>query len=217
MKRSISWFFLLLMVIISCKKDEQEIKLSGKVINPNNQNGIESADVYLDHKPVSSSIYNAGYQNLNSTMTTSDGSYTIKYEKTRSSDYRIKITKEDYFTFEKEYTPGKFEDNSEIKMNFNLYPKGFLKTSINNVSSYNNNDHIVFRFLNMDQQCAGCCPSSYIHGYGQYFDTLFVCAAEGGEYLSYEYSVTINNSTNLYGPDSVYVNPFDTTSLNIEY
>ena len=111
MKRSISWFFLLLMVIISCKKDEQEIKLSGKVINPNNQNGIESADVYLDHKPVSSSIYNAGYQNLNSTMTTSDGSYTIKYEKTRSSDYRIKITKEDYFTIKKEYTTRKFKEN----------------------------------------------------------------------------------------------------------
>lgn len=215
--KSLIFSVLFSILIVSCDKDEQKIKLSGKVLNPNNQLGIENADVFLDHKPVSSSIYNAGYQQLSSASTKSDGSYSLTYEKTRSSDYRIKVRKDDYFIFEKEYSPEKFENENEIKMNFNLFPKGFLKTSISNVSSYDNNDHIVFRFLNMEQQCMDCCPADYIHGYGQSFDTLFVCAAEGGTYLTYEYSVTINNSTNLYGPDSVYVQSFDTTLINIDY
>ncbi|MCF8217538.1 MAG: carboxypeptidase-like regulatory domain-containing protein [Bacteroidales bacterium] len=209
---------LLLLGFSSCEKDEQNITVEGKVINTNTGNGVSDATVILDNKPVSSSVYNAGYQKLVSATTSSDGSYQLQYEKERSSDYRITVRKDSYIPFREEYAPDVFEAEQQVNMSFNLASKGYIKTEINNVSSYNENDHIVLRFLDAGQyECIDCCPSEYIHGYGQYFDTTFVCIAPGGDYYSYEYNVTINNSTNLYGPDSVYIEPFDTTKITIEY
>ncbi|MGM0611953.1 MAG: carboxypeptidase-like regulatory domain-containing protein [Bacteroidota bacterium] len=209
---------LLLLGSNSCEKDEQNITVEGKVKNTNTGNGVPGATVILDHKPVSSSVYNAGYQKLVSTTSSSGGTYQLKYEKERSSDYRITVRKESHITFRKEYAPDVFEEKEQINMSFDIASKGYIKTEINNVSSYNEDDHIVFRFLKGgQQQCVDCCPSGYIHGYGQYYDTTFVCAAPGGDYYTYEYNVTINNSTNMYGPDSAYIEPFDTTKMTVEY
>ena len=209
---------LILISTYACEKGDQSITVQGKVKNPNTGNGISNATVILDNKPVSSSVYNAGYQKLVSATTSSDGSYQLEYKREKSSDYRISVRKESYITFRQEYAPEVFETDDEINMSFELASKGYLKTEITNESSYDDNDHIVFSFLDAgNHQCVDCCPSEFIHGYGPYYDTSFVCVAPGSSYYSYEYNVTLNNSTSLYGPDSVYVEPFDTTTISISY
>lgn len=207
----------LLLIFSACKEEDQTIKVKGKVSDPKTGQGVAAATIILDNKPVSSSVYNAGYQKLASADTKSDGTYELKYEKEKSSDYRIRVRKDGYFLLEKEYPPQKFESDSEVNLNFGLQIKGYVRTHLKNVSNYNQDDHIVFRFPDMEQQCADCCPSDYLHGYGQYFDSIFVCAAPGNNWLRYEYSVTISGSTNLYGPDSVYVKASDTVNLNVNY
>ena len=220
MKKYLIMIFCCWLILgqMSCEKEEQNITVEGKVKNTNTGNGIPDATVILDNKPVSSSVYNAGYQKLASTTSSSDGSYELNYKKERSSDYRITVRKDAYINFRKEYAPDKFESKEKINMTFDIASKGYIKTEITNVSSYNDDDHFFIRFLDAgDGQCTDCCPSAYIHGYGQYFDTIIVCAAPAEDYYRYEYNVTINNSTSLYGPDSIYVKPFDTTKITIDY
>lgn len=208
---------LLGFFFISCTKDDKTITVDGSVTDPNRNMPVANADVILDYKPVSSSIYNAGYQNLVSASTASDGSYELKYDKEKSSDYRIRIRKDKYFMFEKEYAPEKFESNSSVSMSFYLIPEAFVKTELTNISSFNDQDHIVFQFPEIDGSYPGQCSPGYIHGYGRYFDSSFVCAVPGDEHLSYEYDVTVNGKTSHYGPDSIYTPAFDTTLLKINY
>ncbi|MFO8086406.1 MAG: hypothetical protein R6T91_01195 [Bacteroidales bacterium] len=209
--------FLGFVGLFGCQKQTETITVTGKIWNPNTNQAVSQADVFLSNKPVSSSVYNASYQQLAFTASTSDGSYTLKFDREKSSDYRMRVQKDGYFLYEKEYAPGTFESSEDVSLSFDLLSKGYVNTRIRNLSSYNQDDHVVFRFLNIDQQCSDCCPGGFVHGYGQYFDTSFVCAAPGDDYLVYQYSVTINNATNIFGPDSVFVNTADTTDLSIDY
>lgn len=205
------------MAFFSCSKDDSKVVVKGKVRETGNAKAVEGVTVRLDHKPVSSSIYTSGFQILATDITKADGTYKLEFTKTRSSDYRVRLNKKGYFTVENEYPPAQFETNSDIYLDFFVYPEAFVRTQIQNVSSYNEQDHIAFRFLDLRAQCKDCCPSGYIHGYGRYYDTTFVCATAGEAYLTYEYSVTMNQTTVLHGPDSVFVAAFDTVDLNITY
>lgn len=217
MKRVYAFYLLICVMFFSCAKEENTIVVEGKISDPNLEKPLAGADIILDNKPVSSSVYNAGYQTLTSTTSGSDGSYKMEYEKEKSLDYRIRVRKDDYFLLEKEYAPEKFESGDDIFLSFNLLPKGYVKTIIKNKNSFNDQDHIIFQFTGMNGNSVGSCPGGYIHGYGKYFDTSFVCAAPGNDSLGYEYEVTKNGSTNLNGPYSEYISAFDTTLIEIDY
>lgn len=193
------------------------MQVTGKVWDPYRDIPVQGASVILDNKPVSSSVYSAGFQTMETTETRSDGSYKLVFEKQRSSAYRLRIRKQGYIMFEKEYEPHIFEEQKEVNLSFSMPAKGYVRTRIQNMSSHNENDHIVFRFLSVDFQCPDCCSGAFLTHTGRFFDTTFVCAAPANSHLKYEYTSTINNNTFLTGPDSVLIPVMDTVLLNIIY
>ncbi len=208
---------LAVLALGSCGKDEEMVRVTGKIHDPYRDIPVGGASVILDNKPVSSSVYSAGFQTMATTETRSDGSYELNFQKQRSSSYRLRIRKPEYLLVEREYDPYVFEEQEEVKLSFAMPAKGYVRTRIQNMSSHNENDHIVFRFLHVDFQCVDCCSGAFLSHTGRYFDTSFVCAAPANSHLKYEYSSTINNNTHLTGPDSVLVPVMDTIPLNVIY
>ncbi len=207
----------LIVTFSACKKEDETITFTGKVTSSNINMQVEDAVVILDYKPVSSSLYTAGYKKLASGRSAADGSFEMEFARSRSSDYRVRVRKQGYFTFEKEYVPVVFESENTVINNYDIVPKAYVKVQLKNTTQYNSNDHLVFSFPDMENLGAGCCTQDYIHGHGRFFDTSFVCASAGDDYLIYEFNYTMGNSTSHSGPDSVFLNAFDTTALNVLY
>ncbi len=220
MKRSLLLSYTLLVVsfitifIGSCKKDDENIIVSGTVVDPQNGNPISGANVYLDGKILSSGIYNESYSEIASAITDASGHFEITTAWQVVSSYRLRAFKRNYFDSQTIVAAESISKGATYSTSLSLFPASWVRLNINNVVGYAD-DEIQYKFTSTPQSCADCCSNSFLIGSGNYH-TAYKCRAVGNRYNKFYWTVRKNGVTNPF-TDSVYCVAFDTATININY
>ena len=206
-------FFEMLM-FNTCKKKDNQINFSGKVINPGTNEGIGDAIVSLSSTSVQSWVYNSNFQDIATINSSADGTFNFKFEKQAASAYRLYIYKSNYFP---NTTIINATDVTEAYNNsFELFPEATITLKVKNTTPLDSADRILYRINKGAVVCTNGCPEGYINGIGANYDTTITCKTYGNMYFLIESNITKGANT-IQRKDSIYLNPFVTSELNIFY
>lgn len=203
------------ILIFSCKKEEDEnIIVSGTVVNPQNGSAVAGAKVYLDGKILNSGVYNDNYSEIASATSDASGKFEIKTAYQVASSYRIRTFKNNYFDVSNIVSSESIQKGSTYTANLSILPVGWVKLNINNVVNYAD-DEIQYRYASTPQSCYECCSNEYLIGIGSYH-TTYKCKVVGNANSLFYWTVKRNGIINPFN-QTLYCTAFDTTVLNINY
>lgn len=208
--------FTSVLLMSNCKKKENNVKFSGKVINPGNNQAVGDAQVSLSSTSVQSWVYNSNFQDIASVNSNQDGSFEFQFEEQAASAYRIYIYKPKYFSNTTVINANDVTSESGYYSTFDLVPEAMIILHVKNQTPADSADRILYKILRGAVSCPNGCPASYIEGLGMNYDTLITCKTEGDKFFLVESNITKGGGT-IVRRDSVYITPFDTTALNILY
>jgi len=212
----IFYMFAGLMLLTSCKKDKNEIIISGKILDSGFGNYLVGATVKLSGNGIQNGIYSPDFVELETITTDAGGNFSFTRTKDRSDSFRITVTKNEYFSEVHEFSSTVFSASSEYVKEIQIKPSGYLQIHFYNAYPSDDDDQVVFYFSNAGQNCPDCCTNTPHTGYGPAFDTTFTCRFYGNQKICFLRSVTKNQHTNVY-LDSLFCPAFETTTYQIPY
>lgn len=222
MKAVVQFSFILLasisLVISGCRKEPEEIELtvSGTVSDPFAGATLDGVDVRLAVNEVTAGIWNNSYVSLDQSTTSSDGRFSYTFEQRNAVDYRLRWSKDGYFDNETFIDPEDITTAMAYDQNYALYSKAWFKVQLVNSNPFDQSDYVIYQQTRGAGNCNACCQSTQMTLNGPDVDTTMTCTLYGDQWVKYEYVVYRNNQINSY-TDSVYVQPFDTTSVQVLY
>jgi hypothetical protein len=207
-------------LFLSCKKDKPiVISVVGKISDPNQNNkAVQSATITIYSKKVSGGSFSNNYALITSVTSNSSGNYELNFERENAIDYKIVISKENYFSTDEIINSDEFSTESNNVINYNLYPKAWVKLRIVNDNPVNSNDRVDFNYLNSDllQDCESCCTSQIKTFFGEVVDETFMCETWAFKTIGYQALVTkLNLGTVKNG--SFSTSQGDTTFVTFAY
>lgn len=213
--RDIIFIFLVLFLLVSCKKQEEEITFDFniKVIDYYSPTPIQAVTVKTYTKGVNSGTYSSAYQLKANESTNSDGSCEFKVGYGGIEVIKISLEKGGYFSQNFEYNPDDFSTEGINNLTLPLKQKGIISISIKNNSPVSASDEINFNTLNSD--CNECIKFNSLTFSGTNVDTTLIGTIVLNRYYKYQYIVSKNGISNNY-LDSTYCDN-DTTFINISY
>jgi len=211
---TLSISFMLLMS--TCKKKNSEINFTGKVIDPGNNQAVSDAIVTLSSTSVQSWVYNSNFQDIASMNSGQDGSFVFKFKEQAASAYRIYIYKNNYFSNTTVINATEVSAESGYNKAFELSPEATITLKIKNTMPHDSTDRILFKIVQGAVTSLNGCPEAYINGRGKEYDTTLTCKTYGNRYFKIESNITKGANTVLRR-DSIHLNPFVTTGLEIDY
>ena len=208
--------FSLLMAMWACKKEQAKIIFKGTVNDPNLHQPVANARVTLSSSSVSNGFYNPNYNDIATTTTLSDGSFSFEFDKQKSAGYRVYISKDNYFDNTIDIPESDITAGSAYTPTYALYPAGFITLHVKNVSPFDTTDMIAYSFSSVQTSCFQCCSNATVKGYGTHYETTSSCRTYGANYVRINWHVFKFGSDVSYS-DSVYCTPFDTTYYQLLY
>lgn len=207
---------VVLIIIYSCKKDEQKtIIIKGKIIDKNQNIAVSGAEIIFWASKLQGGTYNPSLIPVSSTISSDNGDFQLSYEKDKDASYRITIDKSNYFGVTQDIDVDKLPPNT-YNFNYEIIPEAFLKLTVKNYFPYDNNDFIGYTINAPQPLGTNCCPTSSNTGIGYFYENTIKCKTYGAQKVKISWSVKKNNINSLY--DSlVYCNPFDTTFFYLNY
>jgi 5-hydroxyisourate hydrolase-like protein (transthyretin family) len=209
----LSFFFLFFLT--TCKKQNGNMFIVGKVIDATSGSGLSGVSISLSEKKVESGTFFAGYSQLGNTTTNGSGDFSFEFERANASEYKLEYSKNNYFEKERFLNPGNLTPGEDYRVNTGLYPKAVFEVHIVNTNPFDEEDNIVFQNMNADFTCE-CCDSESRSFAGMDVDETFSCDLFGNYWLRYFYQVDKDSESELT-IDSVYCEPFETTLVEINY
>ncbi len=204
------------LTFVSCEKEVRKFDISGKVYDPQLKKNVSSAEVVLRGSKIQSGIYNSNYIDLQSTNTSSDGSYSFEVPEETVSGYRFYINKKDYFDQLIDVKTDDLQNNNGFTLNVNLIPIAYLKLSVKNTMPIGSDDEIHFRFKNIDIQCKDCWNKGTITGVGPTYTYSRTAQTSGENDLIIEWVVKKGGQQHIYS-DTIFTKAFQTVDYNINY
>ena len=204
------------LTFVSCEKEVRKFDISGKVYDPQLKKNVSSAEVVLRGSKIQSGIYNSNYIDLQSTSTSSDGSYSFEVPEETVSGYRFYINKKDYFDQLIDVNTEDLQNNNGYTLNVNLIPIAYLKLSVKNTMPIGSDDEIHFRFKNIDVQCKDCWNKGTITGVGPTYTYSRTAQTSGENELIIEWVVKKGGQQHIYS-DTIFTKAFQTVDYNINY
>jgi hypothetical protein len=213
--KTLHWFLLVLLVI-SCRKRETDVNISGRVYDPDLQQYIASATVILSGNGLQSGVYVPGFSHIATTTTDASGNFSFTFVRDKADMYRLVFKKDMYFEKTIEFSAAVFDSSSEHLENVQLRPSGLIQVHLKNAYPSDDDDLVVFYFTNCVEECIDCCLNTPRNGYGPAFDTTFTCRFYGNKKINFLRSVTKDQQTNVFA-DSLFCPAFDTQVHEILY
>ncbi len=200
--------FFLLVFVFSCDKGTANFTVTGTVLDRTFDKQLIGADVKLFQLSVGAS----NYKQIASTQTAADGSYSFTFERGKAESYIIRISKENYFPMEEEFS---MSELSIKKVNYrNYFTTAMSWVNLRFVHTVGSPTDVL-KYIKQDgkQDCDVCCPSNYqyINGLA---DTSIYCINDGQTTYSYIYWLL---NTTQQGSKSITTVPFDTVELVLNY
>jgi hypothetical protein len=207
---------LAVFVLTSCKKNKDEIEISGRVFDSSNNQYLADAKVKLGGNGVQSGVYTPGFTDIASVQTDANGNFSFTVKKDKSDSFRLTVSKDQYFPQVFEFSSAVFSQSSTFTKDIEMPATGTLQVRIRNAYPDDYDDKIVFYFSNSDLVCLECCTNTHRTGNGPTFDTTITCKFYGNSNIVLLRSVTKNQQTNVYF-DSLYCPSFSTAEYEILY
>ncbi len=204
------------LTLISCEKDIREFDVSGKVYDPKLKKNVSNAEVVLRASKIKSGIYNSTYVDLQSTNTSSDGTYSFQTPEEIVSGYRFYFNKKDYFDQLIDIETEDLQRNDGFNLNVNLIPIAYVKLTVENTSPVGSEDEIRFRFKNVEVQCKDCWNKEIITGLGPTYYYSRTAQTSGENDLIIEWVVKKGGQQHIY-TDTLRTKAFQTINYNINY
>ncbi len=200
----------------SCKKDEDKIIISGKVIDPNQNISVQNVKVELLAQKIESGTWSTNYSLLETDNTVNEGEFYFSIAPIKVSNYRLTFAKENYFNLSVEISPDEVTKNEAYHKTYNVYSEAYLKVHIKNVLPGSPEDYMFYQIKNGTLDCYNCCSDTISEFDGNNVDVTTVCKTYGHQYILIEWNVKENTSLHHYS-ENVFCNAFDTTSFDIFY
>jgi len=206
----------LMLLTNTCKKKDSQVNFTGKVIDPGNNQAVPDAIVTLASTSVQTWVYSSNFQDIASINSGQDGSFAFNFKEQAASAYRIYIYKSNYFTNTTIINANEVTSEAGYYNTFELNPEATIALNVKNTMPHDTSDRILFRIVKGAVSCANGCSESYVNGKGQNYDTTITCKTYGNRYFIVESNITKGANTVLRR-DSIHLNPFVTTGLNVYY
>ncbi|MBU0486944.1 MAG: hypothetical protein KKA07_05810 [Bacteroidetes bacterium] len=208
---------LLILLETSCrKKINNDLIVSGIVIDTTTGAPIEGAVISISRSEISSGTYSSGYEFVTSANSDANGNFCIETEKNRSVSFLMTAFKDQYISNEVYFTSGDIDpygNHLEIVM---LSPVAFLNLRFKNTHPYNSSDFFSYGFGQESPVCADCCPPGPVVFTGNNVDQTISCTVFGNRTNIVYYKVVKNDVTHFF-EDSIVCPAFSTIDHLIEY
>ena len=208
-------YALIFITIFSCKRKEEHIFVIGQTYDNEQNVPIQNVKVVLYGRKIESGSWSSTYTKLGSDVSDAQGSYSIDIENIKASDFKIELTKDNYYSHAVEYKTDDISKGNNV-FNFGLHSIAFVKLYIKNSNPATNQDLFTYKITNFENNCFDCCTDSSYTYVGQNVDEYKKCKTYGAFNLIIKYTVRKNNEIKEY-VDSVLTTPFDTITHNINY
>ena len=206
-----------ILIFSTCKKKDSQVNFTGKVINPGNNQPVSDAIVTLSSTSVQSWVYSSNFQDIATMNSGQDGSFAFNFKEQAASAYRIYIYKNNYFANTTVINATDVTSENGYNSTFELNPEATMTLNVKNTMPHDTADRILFRIVQGAVTSAlNGCPSTYIVGKGIAYDSTITCKSYGNRYFIVESNITKGANTVLRR-DSIYLNPFVTTGLDVHY
>ncbi len=213
--------FVLLALGLSlsaCKKNKTATyTIKGQVTDGNLGSGVAGATVLLQVKEVSGGTFNGNYRTISTKLTDGSGNYSFTFDRVNAIDYKISVSKSQHFGTEEVINPDNLSTDSDNTKNYSMNAMAWIRVKLKNVNPDNANDVIIYQLTSGAYDCGSACCGSTAHEFeGTTVDTTFVCLNDGNHDVTGTGFVT-KNGQNSSIDETVFLVPFDTTDLIINY
>lgn len=162
-----------------------------------------SANIVLYGKKVQSGTYNANFQRLSSTTSDGGGNFIIEIEKENISEYKLEVSKYNYFEVEVLFFSSNFVDNIYSE-NLSLYPSANITITVKNSSPVNANDFFRYTIKSGYYSTIGSC-SERSEFEGMDIDEEYDCTVIGSQDVVFEW-IKVKNNITTTGSKTVFCN-----------
>lgn len=212
----ISILFILFVLTLGCNKTtDQELKLTGVVVDHRNSSGLSDVYVRLQEQVVSGGALNSQFETAGEATSDFSGVYSMDFDRANALVYRVDYEKPGYFDHREELNPDDFRPGEPVSTNITMYTEAEFEVRLVNSNPYDALDQIKFRNLDANFEC-GCCTNDWVVVNGMDVDTTFSCKMHGDYMLHFTYEIEKATLDTLI-VDSVFCPAFQTTPITINY
>ena len=210
-------FFLCASCCFQCKKPEEvTYRIYGTISNTLTNSSINNAEVRLSGQILNAGTFNNSFQLLETQRTNSQGYYEFTIDKELFNSIKVQFDKELYVSQEEEINPESIDPIEGLEVSMELEPLAFVNLKVKNISPFNDEDELVFRYTtSYFPQCV-CCNNQYQYFTGMEVDTVVSCTIIGGTQLDYYYSISRGGSSTA-ASGSQFIESFGTVDIEINY
>lgn len=208
MKKLFGIVLLLAIVLNACKRDELSFILEGTVNDATNNTTLSGATVEIYTFLLGGSLGTK----VKTLTTDSQGSFAYDLEREKYEKIEIHVRKNNYFEVIDEIPFSNLTTDGSNTFTYNLSAKSWTKFVIFNQQPVASDELKILKDSGKEA-CEDCCANGYYYYYGE-VDTVVYCPNDGNRYMKFYYWVNGNESN---GVDSVYNEPFDTTTYEFYY
>jgi hypothetical protein len=193
--RHLFFISILLVLVISCKKEESKHWTEVKITVQNDITGEPIGDAFCGVYTQTGGVINGGVEELH-TSNTANGVYEFGFKAKKNKTYWAEaIYDNDKYYNINFSTFMNLNNGAENEFLMTLVPRGQLSTKITNVSCFDTNDEIIVYRPNLDvPSYNGYSPTPK---FGCYTGTSSYVSLPTGRY-SFEWHVTKNNITDVF-------------------
>ncbi len=206
--------FIVLSILLGCRKKEVIVRVSGNVSNSVLNQGVGSIKVKLFAKEIQGGTFSNSYKLLQQVNSDVNGNYSFEIPHRTVVDYKILIEDDLYFEYSEIINPDDWSLKEINRHDIVLSPKSYIKLQLRNQTPQSSTDNIVF--VPENTNCSICFNPGLISLNGTQIDTVFRGSSLGMRFWKYTYVVTKNSMTYNY-QDSVYCFAGDTATVVVAY
>jgi len=210
---------LLILLAISvsfCRKNEEVIVISGKVIDQGQNNPLEGARVELWAQKVESGIYSANYDSYGAAITDNEGNFSFDLPNNTYISVKLNFSKTNYYAWEYEIDGEVLRNDFLHHETYQMQAKAWIQFIIRNGDPVDSGDYFEFRIMNGYVDCENCCTSETMIFTGTGIDQDFICQMAGHTDVAIRWNSRKGGeqkgNTELY-----FIPSFDTTRVEFVY
>ncbi len=202
--------------MISCKDEKESIQISGRFFDPKLEVYVDSVEVKIYTKKMSSGTYNYNFEYESTVYSDAEGRFSTSLESQYISDFQFKYSREGYFGSELKMTTDELNTKKGDIGTVEINPAATLHLHIKNQYPLNSEDELRFHVKTGAAVCSNCCGTDWQIYSGMSVDTEYDCLVEGGGTVELEW-IVIRNGLNT--PHFLVLNPeaFSVTPVDIIY
>ena len=104
---------LILMTIMSCKKDQIQYKIIGTVKNKITNSDIGQVKLKFYQTELNANVLNPNFVYQGTTTTNSNGEYSFSFDRKKIDDFKITVEHDEYYTIENVFSSSELSSEND--------------------------------------------------------------------------------------------------------